>query len=392
MSLLRTLIAAFCFMLLCEAAVSQTPAVWNILDHGAKNGEDATAVIQLGLSTQHQHGLPVFIPAGRFLISDTLRVPFKVGGALWGVAAGMPIMPGHPFEGAMSRLVWVGPTELPMIYVPGSEFHFAGGLALIGRLEKSDQPRCAVGILLSKPDRGIGTGKLVADNVRLANFQTAIQCGLLPGEHNNDFLSWRRLTIEDCDVGYQLINSQSMGHSVENLLVRGTPVTFDVYGGGMLMLRNALCFDTTLLRLSQNDPKKYSPGVNNATFVLDQIKVDASSGNKFKLVEMRDALPAQIVSNVGHLSPGNYAQQGGVLAELRGAASLTLRDWYKLQRGSFLLHPDGRKPGNRPNVAIERSRLFSGSDELLHPSSINPRAITLRDCYRPSGEPIVPAK
>lgn len=372
--------------LTASLAVAQAPAVWNILDHGAKTGENATSVIQRGLDSQHQHGLPVLIPAGRFLISETLRIPFKVGGALWGVAAGAPILPGHAHEGSMSRLVWVGPTDVPMIHVQGSEFHFAGGLALFGRPEKSEAPRCTVGILVSKPKRGIGTGKMVADNLSLHGFETAIRCGLSAGEHNNDFLTFHRLSIEYCDVGYQLVNSQSMGHSVQNLLVRGTPVMFDVYGGGIIYLRNALCFDTTLLRLSKNSPAKYSPGANNATFVLDQIKVDTHAGGKFKLVEMRDPLSAQIISNVGHLSPNSYSQQGGVLAELRGAATLTLRDWYKLQRNAFLLHPDRTK--NRPNVAIERSRVFCKQDELLHPNSKDPRPIILRDCFRPSGEPL----
>ncbi len=377
--LLFRFIVALCA--LCGASgTAVTGAVWNIADHGAKPGADVTEIIRAGLATQTEHGLPVFIPGHTYYISDTITLPFRDGVALAGVTVGSSINPKSKLAGASSQLVWTGKGDRPMFIVTGSSLRIAGGLALIGRPANTSYTKCQLAIQITKTGPGLGTGKIRIDWLLLEDFEIGIKFGSIPAEGNCDEVTIEQITYRQCGIGYQVINGQSMGHRIGHVHVFDTPVTFDFLGGGTLSLDSATTIGGTLLRLQKNDPSKFSPGSNNASFRLDEVKVDAQAGQSFRLVEMLDPLHADIFSTGGRLS----GPASGTLAMIQGPTSLTLRDWANIRAGSIV--SQHHKQGD-PNVLLDRCRLWCKPEAVAASQSNGATPIKFRDCFGGHAEP-----
>lgn len=322
------------------AALLAAPAawgqpVWDISDHGARPGRDAAAVINEGLRTQHEHGLPVYVPHGRWLVTETIKMPRREGAAL--IGAGMGSEANRALAGLGSMLQWRGPAGLPMIEITGVRQRL-GDLTLRGAPVGRGEPRGAIGLLVTKRGRGLGTGKSDFQRLRIAHFDVGVQCGRDPAEHNNDLLSYRRLILDGCGVGYRVVNSQSMSHLFDVLEVRRTPVTFEFLGGGMLHARNVFTLGTTLLSLRRNEPPKYSPGPNNHLFRIENLKVDAQHKGRFQLLKS-DAKSSGVVVLDGGLVSGSAPFK---LAQLGAGVRLVVRDFSSpSEQVSLDRHPRG---------------------------------------------------
>lgn len=294
--------------------------VWDITEHGAKQGFDIAAVINEGLRTQPEHGLPVYIPSGRWGIGSTIELPKRQGGALIGAGPGGGAA-NDQLRGLGSILEWYGDDQSPMLRMTGSRWRIEN-LALRGKPFKKEGKRALQGLLVTKTGRGLGTGKHEFRNLSIAECRVGIQCGLDPAEHNNDLLGFERLEISRCEIGYRVINSQAMSHWINRLEVRNTPVAFQFFGGGMLHVRNIAAFDTTLLELRQNDPPSLSPGGNNAVYRLENLKVDAQHAGKFCLVDADEKVYGQVILDCGMISgPSEFT-----MARLGRKTQLVLRD------------------------------------------------------------------
>jgi hypothetical protein len=360
-------------------------AVWNIADHGAEPGSDVTEILRQGFATQHEHGLPVFIPGHMYKLSDTVTLPFRDGVAMAGVTVGSGFNPKSTLAGAGSRLVWTGRENRPMFIVTGSHVRVTGGLALIGKPPNTDQAPCRMAILVTKQGKGLGTGKMRIDWLLLEDFEVGIQFGLEPSETNCDEVAIDQLSLHNCQIAYRVTNSQSMGHRIGHVHAVATPVVFDFLGGGMLSVDSATMISGTLLRLQENDPRRLSPGVNNASFRLDEVKVDAQAGESFTLVDMHDPLTVDISSTGGRIS----GPASGTMAVLRGPASLVLRDWANLRDESLEIHAQQTAATTRtPHVLLDHCRLRGNADKLLSPASTAEPTLKLRGCYNAYAEPI----
>lgn len=305
---------------LAAAAAEAGEPVWNVADHGATPDRDAAPVINRGLRTQPEHGLPVYIPHGRWGIASTIQLPKVDGGALLG--AGMAGTSTNAFRGLGTILEWYGGVDQPMIELRGVRWRIEN-LSLRGVPLGRAADRAAVGLLVTKHNRGLGTGKSEFRNVLLEEVQVGVQCGREAGEHNNDLLGFHRLVFERCGVGYLVVNSQAMTHMIDRLEVRSTPIAFRFLGGGMLHVRNAFTLRSTLLEIAQNDPPRASPGPNNALFTFENVKVDAQHRGGFRLVSTHPKSQGMVVLSRGLVSgPSPFS-----LAQLGSRMRLVVRDF-----------------------------------------------------------------
>lgn len=340
-------IAAGTLCVIAAASVATGQPVWNIADHGAEPGRDVASVINEGLRTQHEHGLPVYIPHGRWGIGATIALPKRRGGALIG-AGGSGGGAGDGLRGLGSILEWYGPADQPMMRMTGERWRVEH-LTLRGVPFRGDRPRAAIGLLLTKTGRGLGAGKHDFRNLTIEECGVGIQCGLDPAEHNNDLLGYHRLVFDGCGVAYRVVNSQSMSHLIDRLEVRNTPVTFQFYGGGMLHARNVFAIDTTLLDIRRNDPPHLSPGANNAVFRIDNLKVDAGHAGRFQLLNSHEASTAQVILDCAMISgpkPLKLAKIGrGVRLVLRDVTSPTNAATVERLTGGELLLQNVRVAG-----------------------------------------------
>ncbi|MEN1680868.1 MAG: hypothetical protein AAGJ46_14870 [Planctomycetota bacterium] len=320
------------WLLSATSAMAVGQPVWNIADHGATPDRDAAPVINEGLRTQPEHGLPVYIPSGRWGIASTILLPKVDGGALIGV--GMAGTSSNAFRGLGTILEWYGEPDTPMMELRGVRWRIEN-LSLRGIPFGRQGERAAIGLLVTKTGRGLGTGKSEFRNLMLEELQVGVQCGLEPNENNNDLLGFHRLVIGDCGIGYRSVNSQAMSHMIDRLEVRETPVAFRFEGGGMLHVRNVFTVSTTLLEIARNDPPQASPGRNNAMFTFEDLKVDAQHRGRFVLVSTHPQSEGVVVLNRGLVSgPSPLA-----LARLGRGMKLVLRDfWSPAQQVDIAKH------------------------------------------------------
>jgi hypothetical protein len=391
-------------------AKGDVPVVWNILDHGAIEGHQGdsswknrhriarinTRVIQHGLDTQHKHKLPVYIPGG-FWYVQSITTPYRSGGMLMGCGVQETTSGdwGHrSLGGTSTRLIYVddpGESEEPswLLKVTGTHFQIKGGLLFCGQSEMPDphEKRCDIGLFITKDGHnGLGTGKLIADHLHFRNFDKGVQNGAAAHETNCETNSYRGLSFEKCRIGIELRNSQGMGHYIGSLGA-GDPKTeaaIDVYGGGMVTVDHGIA-SCLILRLNGNTPGRFTTGPANGTFVINNLKVDAgaSKPGMFQLVKMTSPMQVDIVTSGGRISGDSFGAGGGIFAELRGNAALTVRDWVGNLEGAIRCEVQSARDGTvyKPNVLLDRCRLWGNAQKILQGDAY----FVLRDCYGWSG-------
>jgi len=360
--------------------------VWDVAIQGDHQpGDDIAETVQRGLTTQHEHGLPVYIPAGNWRWSKTVTAPFRSGGRLFGFGASEKTGPRQDenlhLGGTSTRIAWTGSAEGVMLQVTGVHFQLSG-ISFYGHdYGTNDSSQAEVGLLITKNGRkGLGTGKCQFDDLMFASLPVAIQNGVSGGQANCESNTYRNIRFAACGVGFKLINTQGMGHFFDSI-DGPCDVMFDVYGGGMLHARNILCWKK-LLRLSTNpDHHRHSPGPANATFTFDNVKVDHQARKTFQAVEMTAPVHADIELNTGRISSRTFGKDGGTFATLRGHASLTVRGWAGDFAGSIQGKPDNR--GNQPNVLFDRCRLWCDPSEIAQ----GKLTFATRDCFAGDGVP-----
>lgn len=365
----------------------ETFRVWDVAVQGRhRPGDDIAATVQEGLDRQHEHGLPVYIPAGNWRWSKTVTTPFRSGGKLFGFGASEkagPRQQEHPnLGGTGTRIAWTGTPGGTMLRITGVHFQLSG-LSFHGHdyTTRDNAPRAKIGLLITKDgNKGLGTGKCLFDDLLFEELPVAIQNGTSGGEANSELNTYRNIRFDGCGTGFKLMNTQGMGHYFD-AIDGSCDVMFDVYGGGMLHARNILCWKK-LLRLNRNpDNHRFSPGPANATYTFDNVKVDYQARETFQAVEMTAPVHADIHLNAGRISCRTFGRDGGTFATLQGRASLTVRGWAADFGGSIEGKRDKR--GNQPNVLLDRCRLWCEPDEIAK----GKLTFAVRDCFAGDGEP-----
>lgn len=286
--------------------------------YGLTNGANITAALQLALNNAHVHKKPIIIRAGEWVISSTVTTPFKSGLTLLGAGAGNDVgspQSGSQFWGARTLLQYTGASGTAMLEVRGSDA-IIGNFAIQGAGVGTTK-----GIVVTKPENGIGTGTILFKPLSITDMLTAVQCGTTLNMANCDNLRFEWLRVGDCTRGYHGINTMGMDIIFHQLNTGGN-IGIEIDGGGDIWVQNSVVAGScTLLQINDGD----GVGKNNGRFRLSNTKVDAQAGNGFKLVKCSEPSPVAIFADGGmHSQPDVFA---GTFAELTGANFLTLENW-----------------------------------------------------------------
>jgi len=323
----------------------------------------------------------VLIPAKRYHISRTWKLPYVQGGRVMGMGglAHHDIKLGHPLHGAGAEIAWIGEAGGTMVHVPGVNLVW-DSVALYGR-KKAD-----VGLLILKPTdrRGLGTGKHTFRGLSVQGCKVGLRLG--QGGHNVDSCIFEYIYTEQCDVGVLLDADMAMGHYFTYLHVRHCPVAVWVRRGGDLVIRGGLNTSTgTFLKIGDEAPR-INPGRNNGMILVEGIKTDAQNKQMHWLEVVKGDCP--ITFNNCHQA---WTQDGSTYPRkwtLRGGVKLTIRDSSNLfGLKSFVLEPRGKS--QKPNVLLDRCRVdFGRAPADWIESDKGHWRVRVRDCFRWDGEPL----
>ncbi|MCZ7648462.1 MAG: hypothetical protein M5U26_24915 [Planctomycetota bacterium] len=345
---------------------------YDLLQHGAVPGQDCTEALQKAFDTMPQHQLPILLPPGNLLISKTVATPFVGGGMLIGCGRSERTRPDHPLHGGVSALVWTGEAGGTVLKIQGADLEVRD-LAVYGRVDAVTPTRAGIGILVTKPDlKGLGSGKHQFSSLQIQDCDVGFQVGERSVQSNCDNLVFGFLRITGCTTGIRVVNLQGMGFKFDYLHTRYVDEGIDFMGGGNLWVDSWKIISGKVGLRLRDVPKAI--GSNNASYTINMVKID-DNGGKFKMVQMDGAKPAKITLNEGHIAYDEYS--GAPFIEMKGASSLTMRDWYNLQRG--MIHAKFEKDA-KPNILVERSRLSGGiksAADLLEGEGY----LKLRDCF-----------
>lgn len=323
----------------------------------------------------------VLIPARRYHLSRTWRLPYVQGGRIMGMGglAHHDIKLESPLRGAAAELAWIGEAGGTMVEVPGTNLVW-DAVSLFGR-DLAD-----VGLLVLKPTtrRGLGTGKHTFRGLSVHGCNIGIRLG--QGGSNVDSCIFEYTYAEQCNAGVLLDADMAMGHYFTYLHIRNCPIAVWVRRGGDLVIRGGLNTSTgTFLKIGDDAPQ-VNPGRNNGMILVEGIKTDAQNREMqwLEVVKGDCAITFrnchQAWTEDGSTDPRRWT--------LRGEVKLTIRDSVNLfGLDSFILEPRGTS--QRPNVLIERCRVDFGRTpaEWIEATTGHWR-FRVRDCYRWDGEPL----
>lgn len=248
------------------------------------------------------------IKDGDLTISTTVTTPYRIGGLIQGRGSGESSSSGQ--AGAVSAITWGGdrdagtttidyyngsvqtdggtrPTNTLLYMIAAKlacrDFAFRG--ATRAQIDAATA-KCPLAILMSQDQGGIGSGKLLLDNVYFEHFGTCIQSGVAWDEHNNDESSFRHVFVKNCDTFLQLNSVQSLGWYIEELHhAADGGVVFDIHGGGDIRQASGYyALPCTVLNFNANAQATY--GGNVSKYTLRNCKFDSQSLDGLKVVEM----------------------------------------------------------------------------------------------------------
>ena len=249
-------IALLVVLATAEQAAAAAPALFT-----ANDDRDDTRGIQLYLDSlkgPETHGRPP-LPAGRLLISDTLKIRKTMGYRLAG-SGGVNRSPSDGWDPHRvgTILVWTGPPDKPMLEISG-----CSGMVIEGI--NFDGPASA-GILIRS---GEGSLNFAIRDCGFLGQAVGIQCGTSYREG-----SCANITYDSChfealtEACVRMVNAHSVQHLFLRPLFVDSPVGIDMAAGGVMAVVGGGAYELdTFLRLGRQ-------GSNNRGFNVQGFRFD----------------------------------------------------------------------------------------------------------------------
>lgn len=373
------------------ASRKNTWKVYNPVAEGRHSeGDDITVSLQRALDKQHEHKLPIVIPCGKYYISSTITMPYAIGGMLLGSGYGAP----GDTTGAVTDLRWNGSADGTMFNLRGSHItmgNFAISATAAGDERYRDGNGAKIGILVSKPSTGIGTGQSVFLPIEAQGFKYAVEVGTSAGMHNCDDLHFHRLRAINCEAAYHGVNLQGMGIRIDNLVMYEFDATeprmgLFMEGGGDIHVEYALSFGGPLLVVDSSSSAT-AVGRNNGIFVFNTIKIDSDGGSDFQLCDIDCQSLVRVVVNSGIQSydgdvndetPDNFIN-------IKGPGHVRINNFSGLY-GPITgdLPESGSYQNFKPTVIIRDGYYFRGSSSILTDGVSGDVYVKAEDMYHTS--------
>ena len=314
-------------------------------------------------------------------IGASLVLPSGVGGSVVGVGGGQYFPPGHAMRSCSSAILWRGNSRSPAIEMRGLE-------QSVDSLSICDAP---VGILFRKGDLGLRTGMSVIRDVWMTGCKVGVQCAVAEEEYDCDSLRLDRVFFHDCETGFRVSGAESTGHTVVSpwfSLDKEASTCFLFEGGGNLWATGVVvCKAICMLRVDGR--RAISP--SSAQYTINGIRIDEDAG-PCMIVDVAEPSPCQITVRDCHVAYNNYHKNSAPMFSLAGSSSLTVDNFYNLQRGAIRwAHQPRRRNNDTPNIAIYRSRVSGCENVLDLLDSANSKGtahLVVRDCFDMQGKPL----
>ena len=282
------------------AGISLSATVHNVYDYGAIGNDeiDDTEAIQkaINAASRTNNGGEVYIPAGRYLISETLKIDKASGLVVRGEGA-----MGHKawlmsINSSQSLLVWTGKKDGVMIHAHGTFGCRWEKLAFCGRKIDYKNPqdqwihekeRAGI-ILLFTSEVGFGNMVHYMSDVSFGQADTGIQFG-------------SETTLKNCDsdwlfdaVHFAMLNtavkfkhSQAVDYTFNFIFTAAVKTVFDFESGGNLTVNTlqSTCCD---LILNIRDSAWC-----NGTFLLNSVRAECTYGGSKHRHQLLKANPGK---------------------------------------------------------------------------------------------------
>lgn len=335
-------------------------------------GGDITEALQWSLDRVHEIKRRLEIPAGRWKLSGTIETPFRSGLQLHGAGRISPYT-NTTMTGAGTVLEWHGERGGTMLEYTGVD-SYLGDFTLDGR------GVAEIGLLINKPRRGLGVGKLNVDPLIVYRLRYGVQMGKERLTDNCDNVRFRWLEGEKCEAVYYGVNLQGMDNIIEHLRNYGGN-TYGVLmdGGGQLWVQSSLTTHASTL-LEIRDGAGFGP--NNAFFRFSHTKVDNQAANGFTLVDSASPSEIRMLFDGGIHANTKFA---GKFANLTGSNSLHITDF-----SSTFYEISGKRHNawGSPTVLLESCRIWGWNDGSERPVSdlfTGELSARVRNCTRTDG-------
>lgn len=198
--------------------------------------------MQLALSVASRPGGNgrVYIPAGTYRITDTLRLQKKVSLIVRGDGGASKFSPQFNLGGKTTCLAWDGPAGGTLVHlhaVGGSSFR---DFNLSGRLPGNTETEDRAGILLqTSSGRGWSTMLNTFDNVGFYHADMGICMGEDSNEPTNADQHFQNVIFHDLGTGFRVSGPQGVDYMFTFLFVCNTGTVLDFRRGGNLLVNSA---------------------------------------------------------------------------------------------------------------------------------------------------------
>ncbi|MCO6043200.1 hypothetical protein NG895_04720 [Aeoliella sp. ICT_H6.2] len=323
-------------------------------------GGDITEALQWACDHAHEFQQPIVIPAGEFLISDTITTPYRAGFTLLGSGASHGIE--HPrLRGVYTHLRWAGDEGGVMI-------RHQAGFARVGNFLLDGRGKAAIGLLVSGAAKGLGTSKTIFEPIVGEGFDHLVQIGKTQNTPNCDNMQFRWLEGKECKSSVlHMVNKMGMDivvNHLRNYNPGSEQVGLLVDGGGQLWVQSSLTTSPgTLVKFN----KDAGVGSHNGFYRFSQTKVDAQARDGFTLVD------SDCPNQIRLLFDGGINSSDGMRIKLLGSNFLHLTDF-----SSHYTSITGKthRGWGTPAVLVEACRCWDNPAEKIT-GNVNLR---MRDC------------
>lgn len=227
-------------------------------------------------------------PVGNYVITETIDAG-KVTGAVF-AGAGQAYYPSdHPNDGQITRLIWEGPEDQPMIKGRIRHGQFRNIQFVNGRVHIESA-------------KGFGTGWCLFDRCCFFGKNAGVTFGTEGLNANAADSDFRNCQFVNAENPIQLTTSQNVNYSVDRCMFYRCDKAVNVLAGGLITLNGCYLTKTPYVFHIHGDGSKV--GSQNGQFVVRDLRYDANQWGKVFLVKDQGAYGwRQLVIDNVHAPP-----------------------------------------------------------------------------------------
>ncbi|MCX7597852.1 MAG: glycoside hydrolase family 55 protein [Armatimonadetes bacterium] len=288
--------------------------VLNARDFGAKGDAvtDDTAALQAALDAAcAAGGGELFIPAGEYLVSRTLRIE-RTALLLRGAGSS-----GYVYSPNTTNLVWIGEDGGTLMETRGCSGLVFSGMNWIGKDWDRQEQKGRAGILfLARSAEEAGHTLNCFRDMSFRQADVGIQMGGQTNEPTCSDCLFENITFRLLDAGFRVLNDQGVNYQFNFVFALDCKCVFDLQSGGNILVSNAQCTNCDLM--ANIGGGGYCVG----TYHFDNCRVESSTGGKPDRRQVLRCHPRNLVALVRFTGLNDCQWASDALPDQSGLAPL----------------------------------------------------------------------